>query len=69
MCIIYKMDVVVVIVGLLTAYAINAYHLWRYEFESRSGEVYSIQQYVIKCLSMTCGMSKVFSGYSGFLYQ
>jgi hypothetical protein len=27
MWIIYKMDVVVVIVGLLAAYAINAYHL------------------------------------------
>ena len=35
--------------------------------ESPSGEVYSIQHYVI--LSVTCGMSVVFSGYSGFLHQ
>ena len=35
-------------VGFLTIYAISAYHRWRCEFESRSSEVYSIQQYVIK---------------------
>jgi len=31
-------------------------------------EVYSIQHYVIS-LSVTCGRSVVFSGYSGFLLQ
>jgi len=31
------------------------------------GEVYSIQHYVIK-LSVTCGSSVVFSGYSSFLH-
>ena len=31
--------------------AISAYHHWSCEFESCSGEVYSIQQYVIKFVS------------------
>jgi hypothetical protein len=35
------------IVGFITNYAISAYHHCRCEFESRSGEVYSIQYYVI----------------------
>jgi hypothetical protein len=38
------------VVGFSTTYAINAYHHQR-EFESRSGEVYSIQHYVIKFIS------------------
>jgi hypothetical protein len=41
---------------------------YRCEFEPRSGEVYSIQQYVIN-LSVTCDRSVVFSWYSGFLHQ
>jgi len=41
----------------------------RCEFESRSGEVYSIQHYVIKFGIVTCGRSVVFSWYSGFLHQ
>ena len=37
--------------GFKTTYAISAYHHWRCEFESRSGDVYSIQQYVINFVS------------------
>ena len=36
------------VVGFVITYAISAYHRWRCEFESRSGEVYQIQHYVIK---------------------
>jgi hypothetical protein len=36
------------VVELITTYAISAYHHYRCKFESRSGEVYSIQLYVIK---------------------
>ena len=36
------------IVGFTSTYAISAYHHKRYEFESCSGDVYSIQHYVIK---------------------
>ena len=36
------------VVGFITTYAISAYHHQRGEFESRSGEVYSIQHYVIE---------------------
>jgi hypothetical protein len=32
-----------ILVGFTVTYAISAYRLWRCEFESRSGEVYSIQ--------------------------
>jgi hypothetical protein len=39
------------VVGYITIYAINAYHHQSCEFESRSGEVYSIQHYVMKCVS------------------
>ena len=38
-------------VGFITAYAISAYHHQRCEFESRSGDVYSIQHYVMKLVS------------------
>ena len=34
-----------------TTYAISAYHHYSCEFESRLGEVYSIQHYVIKSVS------------------
>ena len=34
-----------------TTYAINAYHHWSGEFESHSGELYSIKYYVIKFVS------------------
>jgi len=37
-----------IVVGLITTYAISAYHLKHCEFESRSGKVYSIHHYVIK---------------------
>jgi hypothetical protein len=36
------------VVGFITTYANNVIHHKRYEFESRSGEEYSIQHYVIK---------------------
>ena len=39
------------VVGFITTYAISAYHHWRCEFESHSGEVFSIQHYVIKFVS------------------
>ena len=40
-----------IVVGFATTHAISAYYHYRCEFESRSGEVYSIQQYVIKFVS------------------
>ena len=40
-----------IVVGFRTTYAINFYQHYRCEFESRSGEVYSIQHYVIKFVS------------------
>ena len=39
------------VVGFTTTCAISAYHHKRFEFEFRSGEVYSIQHYVIKFVS------------------
>jgi hypothetical protein len=39
------------VVGFTTIYAISVYHHWRCDFESRSGEMYSKQQYVIKFVS------------------
>jgi hypothetical protein len=36
------------VVGFTATFAISAYHHLRYEFESCSGEVYSVQHYVIK---------------------
>ena len=35
--------------GFTTIFAISVYHHWSCEFEFRSGEVYSIQHYVIVC--------------------
>ena len=40
-----------VVVGFTTTYAISAYNHWCCEFELHSGEVYSIQHYVIKFVS------------------
>ena len=53
---------------IIHTYVISAYHHYRCEFKSRSGEVYSIQHYVIKFV-MTCDMSVVFSEYSSFLHK
>ena len=39
------------VVGFITTYVISAYHHYRCECESSSGEVYSIQHYVIKFVS------------------
>jgi len=40
-----------IVVGFITTYAISAYHHLLCELESRPGEVYSIQHYVIKFIS------------------
>jgi hypothetical protein len=53
---------------IFTTYAISAYHYWSCEFESRSGEVCSMQHYVIKFIS-DLRMSVTFFGYSGFIHQ
>jgi hypothetical protein len=39
------------VVGFTTTYAISSFHPELREFEPRSGEVYSIQHYVIKLFS------------------
>ena len=57
-----------IVVGFITTYASNAFHHYRWEFESHSSKVYSMQRYVIK-FSVTRGRSVVLSGYPGFLQQ
>ena len=42
------------VVEFATTYVIGAYNHYRCEFESHSGEVYSIQHYVIKFISDLC---------------
>ena len=52
------------VVGYVTTCAISAYHHRCCEFELRSGEVYSIQHYVIKFVShlrQVCGFFSRFS--------
>jgi len=39
------------VVGFITTYAISAYHHYRCEFESCSGDVYSIHHYMIMFVS------------------
>ena len=39
------------VVEFTTTYAISAYHRWSCEFESHSGEVYSIERYEINLVS------------------
>jgi len=39
------------VIGFIITFSISAYHHYRCEFESRSGEAYSIQHYVIKFVS------------------
>ena len=56
------------VVGITTTCVISAYHHLSCEFESCSGEVYSIQHYVIKFVSDVRQVS-VFSGYFGFIQQ
>jgi len=49
-------------VGYTTTSAINAFQYLRCEFESRSGKMYSIQNYVIKLVSdlrQDCGFHQV----------
>jgi hypothetical protein len=38
-----------IVVGFTNTYVINAYHHYSCEFESRAGQIYSIQHYVINC--------------------
>ena len=54
------------VVGVITTYTISASHNVSGEFESRPGEMYSIQQYVIKFVR---DLRQVFSMYSGFFHQ
>ena len=55
-----------IVVGFTTTYAINAYHHYSCEFESRSGQ--GVQHYVIKFVS-DLNRSVVFSRSSSFLHQ
>jgi hypothetical protein len=48
------------VVGIATTCAISAYNHIRCEFESRSGEVFSIQHYVIKFVSGLWQVSGLF---------
>ena len=61
-------DCMVHVVGTTTTYTIGAYHHQNCEFISCSGEVYSIQHYVIKFVSNLRQVS-CFLRYSGFLHQ
>ena len=54
--------------GSTATYAINIYLHSHCEFESRPGEVYSIQHYVMMFVSDLRQVGG-FSGYSGFLDQ
>jgi hypothetical protein len=56
------------VVGFTTTYVIGAYHHLHCEFEPCSGEVYSIQHYVIKFVN-DLGRTVVFSEYSDFLHH
>ena len=47
----YRHDLYRMVVGFTMTYAISAYYQSSCEFKSRSGEVYSIQHYVIKFVS------------------
>ena len=55
------------VVGFKTTCVISAYHHYVVSFNPIHGEVYSIQQYVIKFVSDLRQVGHVFSGYSGFL--
>ena len=56
------------IVGFTATCVISSYHDKVVSTNPVHSEVYSMQQYVIS-LTVTCGRSEVFSGYSGFLHQ
>jgi hypothetical protein len=59
------------VVEFTTTYAISVYNHWSCEFESHSGEVYTIQQYVIKFASDLRQVSGFLRAtrHSGFLHQ
>ena len=50
-----------IVVRFITTYPSNAFHNYRWEFESRSSKVYSMERYVIK-LSVTRDRSVVSLG-------
>jgi len=56
------------VVGFLTTHAVSVYHHKRCEFESLSGDVYSIQHYVLKLVSDLRQVGG-FLRCPGFLYQ
>jgi hypothetical protein len=64
----YLVTYSVCVLWFITTYAINASHHQRCDFEPRSGEMYSIQHYVIRFVS-DLRQSVFFYGYSGFLHQ
>ena len=56
------------VVGFTPTYAISAYYYSSYEIESRSGEVYLIQHYVIKIVS-DLRQVRCFLSVPSFLHQ
>ena len=56
-------------VGFATTYAVSAYHHRSCEFKSCSGEVYSIQHFVIKFVRDLRQVGMSFDGHSGFHHQ
>ena len=57
------------VVGYTTIYAIGTYHHNSCEFEPCSWQSVLDATLCDEVLSMTCGRSVVFFGYSGFLHQ
>ena len=58
-----------VVVGFITTYAINAYYHKSCQFEPHTWQGVLDTTICDKRLSVTCGRSIVFTGYSGFLQQ
>ena len=54
------------VIGLISTYAISAYFLKDYEFESRAWQ--GVLDTTLCSLSVTCDRSVVFSWYSGVLH-
>jgi hypothetical protein len=60
--------IVIMVVGFITTCVISAYDQYSCEFESRHGEAYSIQHYMITFVSDLRQVSGFFR-YSDFLHQ
>ena len=56
------------VVGFIATCSARAYHHQIYEFESRSWRGV-LDAILCESLSMTCDISVVFAGYSGFIHQ